>query len=78
MSFGDELLPTDVTSIVSLAIVAFQMHIEVSLFRELIAAKTASIGLNPQMFANVNLKPRFLRVAYPADRALEGLHILMI
>ena len=54
------------------------MHIEVSLFRELIAAKTASIGLNPQMFANVNLKPRFLRVADPADRALEGLHILMI
>ena len=60
MSFCDELLPADLTSIVSLAIVTFQMHIEVSLFRELIATKTARIGLNPQMFANVNLKPRFL------------------
>ena len=78
MSFGDELLPTDVTSIVSLAIVAFQMHIEVPLFREPITAKVARIGLYTQMFANVNLKPRFLRVADPADRALEGLHILMI
>jgi hypothetical protein len=78
VSFSDEELPADFTRIVSQAIVAFQMHIEVSLFREPIAAKVARIGLNPQMFANVNLKPRFLRVADPADRALEGLHILMI
>lgn len=78
MSFCDELLPADLTGIVSLAVVAFQMHIEVSLFRELIAAKVASIWLDSEMFADVNLKPRFLRVADPADRALEGLHILMI
>jgi hypothetical protein len=54
------------------------MHIEVSLFREPIAAKVARIRLDPKMFADVNLKPRFLRVADPADRALEGLHILVI
>ena len=78
MSFRDELLPADLTGIVSLTVVTFKMHIEVSLFRELIAAKVASIWLDSEMFANVNLKPRFLRVADPADRALEGLHILMI
>ena len=78
MSFCDELLPANLTRIVSLAEVAFQMHIEISLFSELIATKVALIGLNAQMFANVNLKSRFLRVADPADRALEGLHILMI
>jgi len=54
------------------------MHIKVSLFREPIAAKVARIRLDPKMFADVNLKPRFLRVADPADRALEGLQILMI
>ena len=78
MSFRDELLPADLTGIVSLTVVTFKMNIEVSLFRELIAAKVASIWLDSEMFANVNLKPRFLRVADPADRALEGLHILMI
>jgi hypothetical protein len=78
VTFRDELLPADLTGIVSLTVVTFKMHIEVSLFRELIAAKVASIWLDSEMFANVNLKPRFLRVADPADRALEGLHILMI
>jgi hypothetical protein len=78
VSFRDELLPADLTGIVSLTVVTFKMNIEVSLFRELIAAKVASIWLDSEMFANVNLKPRFLRVADPADRALERLHILMI
>jgi hypothetical protein len=78
VSFRDELLPADLTGIVSLTVVTFKMHIEVSLFRELIAAKVASIWLDSEMFANVNLKPRFLRVADPADCALEGLYILMI
>lgn len=78
MPFCDKFLVTDLAFIISLSLVAFHVHIEISFFSEVISADVTSEWFNTEMLSEMDFKSWFLWIADATNMTLKRLLITVV